>query len=284
LVWWGETLVAPHNHGQFLQSVHQSRVKLTILGCGTSSGVPRIGGADGAGNWGLCDPANPKNRRRRVSVLVEAAGKTVLIDCGPDCREQLLGARVAHLDAVIITHDHADHAHGIDDLRQLFHAMGRPVDVWASPETFAVLKRRFDYVFDGAVGYPASCTAHDLVGPVQHGALRITPFPQLHGDMESTGVRFDHDGKSAAYSTDVKAFDARADAALAGLDLWIVDALRREPHPTHSHLAQTLDWVARYRPGRALITHMDQSMDYETLQGELPDGVDPAYDGQIIRL
>jgi phosphoribosyl 1,2-cyclic phosphate phosphodiesterase len=259
-------------------------MRITILGCGTSSGVPRIGGPDGAGNWGLCDPGNPKNRRRRVSVLVEAAGKTVLVDCGPDCREQLLSARVAHLDAVIITHDHADHAHGIDDLRQLFHAMRRPVDVWASPATFSVLKARFDYVFHGAAGYPATCTAHDLVAPIALGDLRITGFPQLHGDIESTGVRFDHAGKSFAYSTDVKGFDARAEAALSGLDLWVVDALRREPHPTHSHLAQTLDWIAARRPGRAVLTHMDQSMDYATLLSELPAGVEPAHDGQVITL
>lgn len=259
-------------------------MKITILGSGTSSGVPRIGGPEGAGNWGLCDPTNPKNRRRRVSVLVEAAGQTVLIDCGPDLREQLLSARVAHLDAVIITHDHADHAHGIDDLRQVFHAMRRPVDVWMSPTTFAVLGKRFDYVFEGAAGYPATCTAHGFTGPVDLGGLLMTPFPQLHGDMESTGVRFDHDGKALAYSTDVKGFDARADAALTGLDLWVVDALRREPHPTHSHLEQTLGWIVRRKPGRAVLTHMDQSMDYATLCGELPAGVEPGYDGQVINL
>ena len=259
-------------------------MRVTILGCGTSSGVPRIGGADGAGNWGLCDPANPKNRRRRVSVLVEAAGQRVLIDCGPDCREQLLSARVAHLDAVIITHDHADHAHGIDDLRQLYHAMRRPVDVWASPATFAVLKSRFDYVFTGAAGYPATCTAHDFTVPMTIGDLTVTPVPQLHGDIESTGVRFDHDGKSFAYSTDVKGFDERADAALSRLDLWVVDALRREAHPTHSHLEQTLAWIAQRRPGRAVLTHMDQSMDYETLCAELPPGIAPGFDGQVIEL
>jgi len=208
----------------------------------------------------------------------------VLIDCGPDCREQLLSARVAHLDAVIITHDHADHAHGIDDLRQVFHAMRRPVDVWANPATFAVLKSRFDYVFFGAAGYPATCTAHDFETPVMLGDLLITPFPQLHGDIESTGVRFDHQGKSLAYSTDVKDFDARADAALTGLDLWVVDALRREPHPTHTHLEQTLAWIEKRRPGRAVLTHMDQSMDYETLRAELPAGVEPGYDGQVITL
>lgn len=259
-------------------------MKITILGCGTSSGVPRIGGPDGAGNWGLCDPQNPRNRRRRASVLVEAAGKTVLIDCGPDCREQLLSARVTHLDAVMITHDHADHAHGIDDLRQLFHAMRRPVDVWASPATFAVLKYRFDYVFLGAPGYPATCMAHDFVGPVMVGELRITPFPQLHGDIESTGIRFDHDGKSFAYSTDVKSFDERADAALHGLGLWVVDALRREPHPTHSHLEQTLDWIRQRQPGRAVLTHMDQTLDYATLAAELPAGVEPGFDGLVISL
>jgi phosphoribosyl 1,2-cyclic phosphate phosphodiesterase len=259
-------------------------VRITILGCGGSSGVPRIGGPNGAGNWGLCDPANPRNRRRRVSVLVEAAGKTVLIDSGPDCREQLLSAQVAHLDAVFITHDHADHAHGIDDLRPVFHAMRRPIDVWASPATFAVLKSRFDYVFHGASGYPATCTAHDLVAPVQLDDLRITGFPQLHGDIESTGLRFDHDGKSFAYSTDVKAFDHRADAALAGLDLWVVDAAQRQPHPTHSHLPQTLDWIAERQPGRAVLTHMDQSLDYATLLAELPPGVEPAYDGLVITL
>ena len=191
---------------------------------------------------------------------------------------------MAHLDAVIITHDHADHAHGIDDLRQLFHAMRRPVDVWASPATFAVLIARFDYVFAGAEGYPATCTAHDLTGPIRLGDLLITPFPQLHGAIESTGVRFDHDGKSFAYSTDVKGFDGRSDAALGGLDLWVVDALRREPHPTHSHLDQTLDWIRQRQPGRAVLTHMDQTMDYATLVAELPAGVEPGYDGQQITL
>lgn len=259
-------------------------MQLTMLGCGTSSGVPRLGGADGAGNWGACDPANPKNRRRRVSVLVEAAGQRVLVDCGPDFREQMLAARTAHLDAVIITHDHADHAHGIDDLRQIFHAMQRPVALWASAATLDVLTCRFDYVFAGAAGYPATCTAHVLDAPVWLGDLLITPFAQLHGDIESTGVRFDHAGKSLAYSTDVKGFDARADAALAGLDLWVVDALRREPHPTHSHLAQTLAWIDQRRPRRAVLTHMDQSLDHAALCRELPAGVEPGHDGMVITL
>lgn len=259
-------------------------MRVTILGCGTSSGVPRIGGRDGRGDWGDCDPTNTKNRRRRVSILVEHKGTTLLVDTGPDLREQLLGVGVAHLDGVFITHDHADHAHGIDDLRQVFHAMRRPVDVWASPETFAVIGRRFDYVFEGARGYPATCTANPLTGPVTIGAITVTPFPQLHGDIESTGLRFDANGKSLAYSTDVKAFDDRATAALSGLDLWVVDALRRKPHTSHSHLDATLAWIDHYKPCRALLTHMDQSMDHATLVSTLPPDVAPCHDGLVVDL
>jgi phosphoribosyl 1,2-cyclic phosphate phosphodiesterase len=259
-------------------------VKVTILGCGTSSGVPRIGGKDGAGDWGACDPGNPKNRRRRVSLLVEHEGSTILIDTGPDLREQLLGARISHLDAVFLTHDHADHAHGIDDLRQVFHAMGTPVACYATPETWAIVRTRFAYVFEGTRFYPATCTATDLAGPVQVGAMRVTGFAQNHGNIDSTGYRIETTSGSLAYSTDVKALDARADAALANLDLWVVDALRRHPHPTHSHLAQTLHWIAHYRPRQAILTHMDQSMDYAELKTELPPGVEPGYDGQVINL
>jgi phosphoribosyl 1,2-cyclic phosphate phosphodiesterase len=257
-------------------------VRVTVLGCGTSSGVPRIGGADGAGDWGACDPHNPKNRRRRVSLLVEHAGHTILIDTGPDLREQLLAARVCRLDAVLLTHDHADHAHGIDDLRQVFHAMGTPVACFAAPATWAVLRKRFDYVFDGGEFYPATCTATELAGPFDVGSLRVTPFEQNHGNIDSTGYRIEAAGRAVAYSTDVKQLDARADAALARLDLWVVDALRRTPHPTHSHLAQTLHWIAKYQPAQAILTHMDQSMDYETLLAELPQGVAPGFDGMVI--
>jgi phosphoribosyl 1,2-cyclic phosphate phosphodiesterase len=215
---------------------------------------------------------------------VEASGLTMLIDTGPDMREQLLAARVRHLDAVFLTHDHADHTHGIDDLRQIFHAIRKPVPVYASAATWAVIEPRFRYVFHGADDYPATCRALPLDGPMWLSDVQITPFPQLHGPIESTGLRFDRAGKAFAYSTDVKGFDTRADAALTGLDLWIVDALRREPHPTHSHLDQTLAWIAQRRPGRALLTHMDQSMDYATLSANLPNGVAPAYDGQVIEL
>lgn len=255
-----------------------------MLGSGTSSGVPRIGGSDGAGDWGACDPAEPRNRRRRVSVLVEHGEARVLIDTGPDLREQLLAAKVARLDAVFLTHDHADHAHGIDDLRQVFHAMGTPVACFASAATWHVLRPRFDYVFAGTKFYPPTCTATTLDGPVTVGGMVVTPFAQNHGNIDSTGFRIDAAGRALAYSTDVKALDQRAAAALTGLDLWVVDALRRSPHPTHSHLAQTLGWIADYRPARAVLTHMDQSMDYRSLAAELPAGVEPGYDGLVIEL
>lgn len=250
-----------------------------MLGSGTSSGVPRIGN-----DWGDCNPAEPKNRRRRVSILVEDGGRAVLIDTSPDLREQLLDANVRHLDAVFFTHDHADHTHGLDDLRQVFHLMGAPVACYATPATWAVLKNRFDYVFAGTRFYPATCTATDLDGPMRIGGMTVSHFQQNHGNIDSTGFRVDCAGRAIAYSTDVKALDGRAAAGLTGLDLWIVDALRRHPHPTHSHLGQTLEWIAQYRPARAILTHMDQSMDYATLCRELPPGVEPGYDGLVVDL
>lgn len=252
-------------------------MKVTILGCGTSSGVPRIGG-----DWGDCDPAEPRNRRRRAALLIESGATTVLIDTGPDLREQLLDARVQRLDAVLYTHDHADHAHGIDDLRQVFHLMGRPVDCHATGATWAVLKPRFPYVFDGTEFYPPTCVAHELTARLSIGPLTIIPFRQGHGNIDSTGFRFEADGAAMAYSTDIKSLPEESGVAVEGLDLWVVDALRRHPHPTHSHLEQTLGWIAARRPRRALLTHLDQSMDYATLAAALPPGVEPAYDGQTI--
>lgn len=259
-------------------------MRVTILGCGTSSGVPRIGGDDGSGDWGDCDPTDPRNRRRRASILVEHGDTVILVDTGPDLREQLLSARVSHIDAVFLTHDHADHSHGIDDLRQVFHSMGQPVACFASAETWSVLRKRFDYVFEGTRYYPPTCTATMLDGPIDIDDVRVTPFAQNHGNIDSTGYRFDAESRACAYSTDVKRLDARADSALAGLDLWVVDALRHHPHPTHSHLAQTLEWIENYRPRHAVLTHMDQSMDYARLAAELPAGVVPGNDGLVIEL
>ncbi|MFC3713657.1 MBL fold metallo-hydrolase [Sphingoaurantiacus capsulatus] len=244
-----------------------------MLGSGTSSGVPRIGN-----DWGTCDPSEPKNRRRRVSILVEEGATRVLVDTSPDFREQMLSANADRLDAILFTHDHADHTHGIDDVRQIFHAMRRPVDCYAHPATWKRMRSRFDYVFEGRDGYPPTCFAHDMPEKLVIGALTITQFEQVHGNIGSSGFRFEAGGRAAAYSTDVNELPPEADGALQDLDLWIVDALRRTPHPTHAHLDRTLGWIEKYRPGRAVLTHMDQSMDYATLRAELPAGVEPGYD------
>ena len=250
-------------------------VKLTVLGCGTSGGVPRV-----PLSWGACDPNNPKNRRRRVSVLVEQEATALLIDTSPDLREQLLDARVERLDGVFYTHDHADHTHGIDDLRGLYHAMGRPVDVWADDATLAELKHRFRYIFHPTHGYPAIAKGHVLTGPVRVGPMRVVPFEQGHGPVISLGYRIG----PVAYSTDVKTLPESAFDVLAGVRVWVVDALRYDPHPTHAHLNQTLDWIARVAPERAILTHLNWDMDYETLRGQLPDGVEPAYDGLVVEV
>lgn len=250
-----------------------------MLGCGTSSGVPRIGG-----EWGECDPSEPRNRRRRVSILVEHEGYTVLVDTSPDLREQLIDAGTRDLSAVIWTHDHADHCHGIDDLRQIFHLMGKPIAGYARQETLATLNDRFGYVFQGRGGYPAVCEAKLLPERLAVGSIEIATVDQPHGRITSTGLRFDVGGKSLGYSTDFNEMTDEMAALFQGVDVWIVDALRRRPHPTHPHLDQALEWVRALRPGRAILTHMDQSMDYRSLCDELPQGVEPGYDGLEILL
>jgi phosphoribosyl 1,2-cyclic phosphate phosphodiesterase len=250
-------------------------LKLLMLGSGTSSGVPRIGG-----DWGRCNPANPRNRRTRVSILVESGDTRLLVDTGPDLRAQLLDAGVGWLTAVLYTHDHADHCHGIDDLRALFHAAGVEIDCYMDRATRASLRTRFRYVFAGRAGYPATAKAHLLQNEMQFGPIRVRPFRQEHGPVHSIGFRFEADGQAIAYSTDVSGFPAESWPHLEGLDLWVVDALRRNPHPTHSHLAQTLGWIEQAEPREAWLTHMDQSMDHDELVAELPPGVSPGYDGR----
>jgi phosphoribosyl 1,2-cyclic phosphate phosphodiesterase len=254
-------------------------MRVTILGCGTSSGVPRIGN-----DWGECDPAEPKNRRRRVSLLVEHDGAAIVIDTGPDFREQMLAANIQRLDAVLYTHDHADHTHGIDDLRQIFHLMQAPVQCFASPATWDVLVPRFEYVFAGTAFYPATAVANPLPPVLTIGGMTITWFIQNHGNIDSIGYRVEAGDKAIAYSTDIKLLPPESEASVEGLNLWVVDALRRKPHPTHSHLDATLGWIARAKPQRAVLTHMDQSMDYSALCHTLPLGVEPGYDGQIVVL
>jgi phosphoribosyl 1,2-cyclic phosphate phosphodiesterase len=254
-------------------------MKVTVLGCGGSGGVPTIGN-----DWGACDPANPRNRRRRCSVLVEANGASILIDTAPDCREQLLDAGVKRLDAVLFTHAHADHLHGIDDLRSVNRLMQRPIPVYASPETLAEIDRRFGYVMrpiePGGSFYKPMLVPHPISGPFRLCGVDVVPFAQDHGFSTTLGFRLGKFG----YSTDVVELDELAFAALDGVEFWIVDCLRFEPHPTHSHLRKTLSWIERVKPKRAVLTHMDPVFDYEKLSAELPPGVEPGYDGLVAEL
>lgn len=260
-------------------------LEVTILGCGSSGGVPR---ADG--DWGDCDPNEPKNFRLRCSLLVRRLGQggdpaqqtTVLVDTSPEIRLQTAKAGVRRVDAVLLTHDHADQVHGLDDVRAFFLRQQARIPCWMDPVTEASLMRRFGYIFEGEGGYPAICDrrlipehgeAWRVTGP--SGAIPVTTFDQDHGGIRSVGYRFG----GVAYSSDVVGLDDLAFEALEGLDVWIVDALRRRPHPTHAHLDRALEWIARVKPRRAILTNMHIDLDYATLLKELPEGVEPAYDG-----
>jgi len=264
-------------------------LKFTILGCGSSGGVPRP-----ALGWGDCDPNNPKNRRRRTSFLVERAaadggGPTrVLVDTPPDLREQMLDADVDRLDGVLYTHEHADHTHGIDDLRAFFLKQRRRVDVYLDEPTAASLHVKFGYCFKSPPGsdYPPIVTEHRLTAgtPVtiegQGGPVVALPFRQEHGDIASLGFRF---GK-LAYSADLSGLPPESVAALTGLDVWIVDALRYRPHPSHFSLDDALAWIERLKPRRAILTNLHADLDYEVLRGKLPVHVVPAFDGMTFAL
>jgi phosphoribosyl 1,2-cyclic phosphate phosphodiesterase len=256
-------------------------MRVTMLGSGPSWGVPRIGG-----EWGACDPANPRNRRRRVSILVEEKGARLLVDTSPDLREQLLDAEVRGLDAVLFTHAHADHLHGIDDLRSVNRLMRKKLPVYADGRTLAEIRTRFGYVLAplqaGAKHgfYKPELEPIEIAGPFEAAGLLVTPFVQDHGFSATLGFRIGR----FAYSTDAVRLDDGAFATLAGIEVWIVDCMRREPHVTHSHLAQTLQWIARVKPRRAILTHMDESLDYDALSRELPPGVEPGYDGLTIEM
>ena len=257
----------------------------TILGCASSGGVPRPGTG-----WGACDPANPKNRRRRCSLLVErksADGVTrVLIDTGPDLREQLIDAHVDWLDAVLYTHEHADHTHGIDDLRGLYLRARRRLDVYADDPTSRMLMTRFSYCFVQPPGseYPAILNMHGIT-PGQPltidgkgGEITALPFMQEHGDIQALGFRFG----ALAYSADLHDMPEASVEALAGVDTWIVDALRYHPHPSHFSVSDALAWIERIKPKRAILTNMHTDLDYEVLRLSLPPGVEPAYDGMRV--
>jgi len=260
-------------------------LEAVILGCGSSGGVPRLGGPDNAGYWGACDPANPKNRRTRCSLLVRTAATNVLVDTSPDMREQLLAARCGALDGVLITHDHADQLHGFDDLRMVAINIRRRVDVHTDAVTMSGMLARFGYCFATPEGssYPPIADAHEIKEPFETfwvGEVPVLAFAQGHGHIRSLGFRFG----GLAYSSDVNVLDEAAFAALAGVECWIVDTLRYTPHPSHAHLAQSLEWIARVKPKRAILTNLHTDLDYESLKRELPDGVEPAYDGLTISL
>ena len=273
------------------------RLRIIILGSGSSGGVPRFGGADGAGEWGACDPEEPKNRRSRCSILVQrehpefgfAHDKvtTLLVDTSPDMRAQLLAARCSRLDAVLFTHDHADQAHGIDDLRVFALHMRRRIPVYLDDATAGELLDRFRYCFDQAPGsmYPAilekidmpACgEAFSVDGP--SGPIPVTPFLQYHGNVDSLGFRFG----DMAYSSDVVGLPDESFACLAGVKTWIVDALQYKPHKTHAHLDLALEWLNRVAPERGVLTNLHIQMDYRTVSDQTPAHIEPAYDGMTL--
>ncbi|MBL8537456.1 MAG: MBL fold metallo-hydrolase [Hyphomonadaceae bacterium] len=262
------------------------RLRVTILGCGSSGGVPRA-----TGDWGACDPNDPRNRRSRCGLLLQKwrgnAGEaheatTVLIDTPPDLRSQLAAARPSHLDAVLISHDHADQTNGFDDIRAFFIKQRRALPVWLDEPTRQTFMKRFGYAFEGKGGYPSIARDGGHLSPLvpvtidgPGGPLEITPLEQDHGFSRSLGFR----AGAFAYSNDVVAMPETTWAMLSGLSLWVVDALRETPHPTHAHVGLTLEWIARVRPNCAVLTNMHIDLDYEALKARLPQGVEPAYDG-----
>jgi len=257
-------------------------VKITILGCGSSMGVPFIAGTSpNNGTWGECDPAEPRNRRLRSSILVEEGPTRLLVDTSPDLRQQLLAAGVNTVTAVLYTHAHADHLHGIDDIRGMNLILGAPIDAYGDAATLATIRERFGYVFEPLKGdyfYKPTLVPREIDGPFEVGGIRIQPFQQDHGFSKSLGFRFGR----IAYSTDVVNLDETAFEILAGVDLWIVDAFRLVPHVTHTHLAKTLGWIERVKPGRAVLTHMSDALDYNKLKAMVPAHVEPAYDGMVL--
>lgn len=255
-------------------------MRLLVLGSGTSTGVPRVGS-----DWGACDPDNPKNRRSRVSIIVEADdGQRVLVDTSTDLRQQLLDNDIDAIDAVFWTHDHADHCHGIDDLRVLRYGRGGPIPGYAASETVRRLRQRFGYVFAGQHGYPTIVTVDtlDRLRLVAGMSIEWTQCP--HGPAQSTAFRFSSGDHSIGYATDFSEITDDLVDIMEDVDILVVDCLRREPHPTHAHLGMALELAERCGARRVILTHLDKSMDYATLADETPDHVEPAYDGMMVTL
>lgn len=258
-------------------------MQVVVLGCGGSAGVPQLGGADGSGDWGACDPAEPRNRRSRASIVVEGPGGRLLVDTGPDLRSQLLATRIPSIEAVLYTHAHADHVAGIDEVRGLNRIVGRPLEAYGFPETLAELAERFPFAF--RPWQPPGFYRPVLEPrPVEPGAtidvvgLRLRIFEQVHGRIRSLGFRTG----GFAYSTDVVALTDDAARVVEGADIWMVDAFQRAPHSSHAHLELALSWARSLGVGRTILTHMGTDLDWATLRRELPPGVEAAHDGMRI--
>jgi phosphoribosyl 1,2-cyclic phosphate phosphodiesterase len=254
-------------------------VKIRILGCGTSTGVPKIGN-----QWGKCDPDEPRNRRSRSSIVLDSAGETLLVDCGPDLRQQLLDADIGRIDGLIVTHDHADHVHGIDDLRPLAQILQRPVPLHARRTDLERLEYRFAYAFLQAGIYPPVVRGVPLEQELRWGDANLRFVDQPHGGITSLGMRIEEGERSAVYSIDFHDLTEEMANLYQGADVWICDCLMRQPHATHAHLDAVLQWASDLNVGRLYLTHMGNGLDYATLVAELPDWAAPAHDGLEIAL
>ncbi len=261
-------------------------LRVTILGCGGSAGVPQLGGADGRGDWGACDPTEPRNRRTRSSIVIEGeTGERLLVDTSPDMRAQLLACAVPRVDAILFTHAHADHVRGIDDVRILNRLVNQPIDAFATPQTLAELDKRFDYAFQPWTQpyFFRPVLTPRAIEPgqtVKTAGLRVQVFEQDHGFLPTLGLRIGDFG----YSTDVAILDESAFAALAGIDTWVVDCFQRRPHKTHANLEQVLEWSDRLKPRRVVLTHMGHDIDWGWLRRRLPPHMEPAHDGMVLEI
>jgi len=254
-------------------------LRIRILGCGTSTGVPKIGN-----HWGECDPSEPRNRRLRSSILVESVGEQVLVDCGPDLRQQLLDADVDRLAAVIVTHDHGDHVHGLDELRPVSQAIGRPVPMLGRAEALESLEQRFAYAFSRSEFYRPIVQPRVIGSEWAFGAASVRTVDQPHGTTSSLGLRFEENGRFAIYAIDYSDMTDDMRRLYEGADVMISDCLTRQPHPTHAHLDAVLGWARELNVGHLYLSHMGNGLDYRTLVAELPDWAEPAFDGQEIAL